>query len=160
MTRVQMTSLVRVDGEFRLVAEVERHDKDCEYLPGAISLAVDGVELFGPELWDDVNWLWPYVVQALHECRESGVGRRHFPDQPITFLAEKAQWSGNVLLTVTTSDRSIHRSVVAPEGELYEVVARAGVEFFRHLRRLCGSDAMGAEEEAIVMSWLGGPSET
>ncbi|GAB3170614.1 hypothetical protein GCM10027059_37340 [Myceligenerans halotolerans] len=151
-----MTSFVRVDGEFRPVSEAERHDGDCEYVPGAISLTVDGVELLGTELWDDVNWLWPFVVQAVRECRDSGSGTRHFPDQPITFKVEKAQWGGNVMLTVTTADRSIHRTAIAPEGEVYETVARAGAEFFKHLRRLCGSDAVSEEEEAATISWLTG----
>ena len=154
MSRVQMASLVRVDGEFTPVSEAGRHDGDCEYVPGAISLIVDGVELLGTDLWDDVNWLWPFIVQALDECRQSGSGTRNFPDQPIAFKAEKAQWGGNVILTVATSDKSIHRTAVAPGDELYEVAARAGVEFFGELRRLCGPDPASAKEEALLGGWL------
>ncbi|MBO3102138.1 hypothetical protein KG102_15675 [Cellulomonas fengjieae] len=115
---------------------------------------MDGVELLGPELWDDVNWLWPFVVQALDECRQSGSGKRYFPDQPVAFTAT-TQWEGNVLLTVTTSDRSIHRSAVAPSDELYDVVARSGIEFFQELRRLCGPDPASEVEEAALRRWLG-----
>jgi hypothetical protein len=68
------------------------------------------------------------VVQALDECRRTGFGRRGFPDQPISFKAELA-WAGNVLVTVTDGE-SINRSAVAPADELYQVVAREGVQFF------------------------------
>lgn len=65
-------------------------------MPGAISLTVDGVELLGPELWDDVNWLWPFVILALDECRRSGAGQRYFPDQPIEFFRELRRLCGDL----------------------------------------------------------------
>lgn len=154
MSRVAVESYVRVDSEFRLIREVERHDGSCDYVPGAISLSVDGVELLGLALWDEINWLWPYVIQALDECRRSGSGKRYFPDQPILFSAETAGWAGHVLLRVTTSSKSIDRSAVAPADELYGVVARAGIDFIEELRRLCGPEPASAKEETALRRWL------
>ncbi|WP_423463948.1 hypothetical protein ACO229_04550 [Promicromonospora sp. MS192] len=154
MSRVEATSYVRADGEFRAIAQASHHDGDCDYVPGAISLKVDGVELLGLDLWDDVNWLWPLVIQALDEFRHSGSGKRYFPDQPIAIIVEAAPWGGNLLLTVTTSDKSIHRTAVAPRDELFETVARAGAHFFRELGRLCGPESAAGQEEAVLRSWV------
>ncbi|MGW6128726.1 hypothetical protein ACWFNE_01740 [Cellulomonas sp. NPDC055163] len=154
MSRVAAESYVRVDGEFRPIREAGRHDNSCLYVPGAISLIVDGVELLGVKLWDDVNLLWPFVVQALDECRRSGSGQRAFPDQPIHVSAETLQRGGDVLVRITTPDRTIDRSAVVPADELYAVVARAGIQFFEELRRLCGPRRYPSQEEAALRRWL------
>lgn len=154
MRRVEVTSYVKVNGEFAAISAAARHDGDCEYVPGAISVVVDGVEVLGLDLWDDINWLWPLVVQVLDECRRAGSGKRYFPDQPIAIVAEMASWGGSTLLTVTTADRSVHRTAVAPSHELFEVIAKAGGEFFRELRRLCGPGSVTTEEEAVLNEWL------
>ncbi|WP_157489044.1 hypothetical protein [Pseudofrankia sp. DC12] len=122
------------------------------YVPGAISLMIDGSEVLGTDLWDDVNWLWPFVVRAFDECRRKGVGRRGFPDQPITFKVEKV-WKGNLLLTVTDG-ALINRVAVASGGELYEAVGRAALDFFDDFQRLCPGGDGGGEEREIAASWL------
>lgn len=152
MSRVLIQSFLRSDDGFEPMKQVQRYGGDCRYVPGAISLVVDGVDLLGVELWDDVNWLWPFVVQALSECRQTGAGRRGFPDQPITFKAEVA-WAGTVLLSVTDGE-DLDRKVVAPADELYDSVARAGLEFFADLQRLCPNNDMGLEEREVLETWL------
>lgn len=156
MSRVQVQSYVRIGEVFQPVNEVERYEGDCRYVPGAIGLVIDGVDVLGVDLWDDVNWLWPFIVQALDDCRRTGSGKRGFPDQPISFRAETA-WAGNTLVSVTDG-ASINRTAVAPDDELYEAVALAGVEFFAELHRLCPDADMGDEEREILESWLAGPT--
>ncbi|MEI8407153.1 MULTISPECIES: hypothetical protein [unclassified Kribbella] len=112
-------------------------------------LIVDGVEVLSLDLWDDVNWLWPYVVQALDDCRRTGTGERYFPDQPILFRAKTVGRRGEVLLSVT--GESITRKVVVPADELFPAVALAGLEFFAELDRLCGAAA--PVERAVLEAW-------
>lgn len=70
MTRAQIRSFVRRDDRaFLDIAETVEHTGERFSLPGAASFTVDGVELFGPDLWDDVNWLWSLMVQVLADCR-------------------------------------------------------------------------------------------
>ncbi|GAB3088590.1 hypothetical protein [Isoptericola nanjingensis] len=156
MKRVQVASFVRVGGEFCLIGRAVRHDGDCEYVPGAIGLAVDGYELLGQDLWDDINWLWPVMVQGLDECRSAGSAKRFFPDQPIAFESKMVGARGEVMLAVRTADRTIDRRAIAPVAELYEAVALAGLEFYENLRRLCGPGAVADEDERIVRGWLEG----
>jgi hypothetical protein len=112
MTRVEVRSYVRIGKDFQPIKEVHRYKGDCQYVRGAISLVIDGIDTLGVDLWDDVNWLWPFIVQALDECRRTGSGKRGFPDQPISFKAETA-WTGHVLVSVTDGG-TIKRTAVAP----------------------------------------------
>jgi hypothetical protein len=153
MTRVQIRSFVRRDdGAFLDIAETVAHTGDCFYLPGAVSFTVDGVELFGLDLGDDVNWLWPLMVQVFADCRRTGSGKRGFPDQPISMTAERA-WSAHTLIRVTNGS-AINRSAVAPDGELFHARAVAGSQFFRELSRLCPDEVMGQQEHEVLASWL------
>lgn len=150
--KVDMRSLVRLaDGSFIDIVEATVVAGDCSYVRGAISLRIDTVELFGPELWDDVNWLWPLLIRALDDCQATGMGRRGFPSQPIAIVAERA-WSGHTRLSVTDGD-AINRSAVATDHDLLSAVTAAGLEFFRELRRLCPHDDTGEEERLIIESW-------
>ena len=151
MSRIRVESYVRSGEDFLPVQKVGRYAGDCMYMPGAISFVVDEVELMGVDLWDDVNWLWPLVIQALDDCRRTGSGKRGFPDQPISFTAEMA-WQGNVLLTVSDGD-SINRTAVARADEVFEAVARAGVDFFGHSQTLCPGSDVGREERAVLDLW-------
>ncbi|MFC8733965.1 hypothetical protein ACFT5B_16055 [Luteimicrobium sp. NPDC057192] len=147
------------DGSFERVEDAHEYHGDSDYVEGAISFVVDGVELFGLELWDDVNWLWPLLVHALDDYRRTGLGQRSFPDQPIYFKAEAMSWKGHTLLTVT--DRGdLNRSAAVPTDDLLREVAKSGAGFFRELGRLVpvAVDAEGfvaPVEEAILSGWLG-----
>ena len=68
------------------------------------------------------------------------------------FKAESA-WAGNLLVSVTDGG-PIKRRVLAPADELYEAVARAGLEFFEELQRLCPGTEFGHEEREILGLWL------
>jgi hypothetical protein len=150
MSSISIESFVRLgDGEFTPIREVRPFAGDCAYVPGAIVLSVDGVAVLSLDLWDDINWLWPYVVQALDDCRRTGTGERYFPDQPILFRAKTAGSRGEVLLSVT--GESLTRKVVVPAHELFPAVAEAGLDFFTELDRLCGAAAPA--EVGILEAW-------
>lgn len=152
MSRVQIQSYVRIGEEFQPIQDVTRYDGGSMYVPGAVSLVVDEVELIGIELWDDINWLWPLIVQAVDDCRTTGTGKRGFPDQPISVKVEAA-WPGHALVSVVSD--SFEHKAVAPEEELYDAVAQAGLVFFAELQRIC-SDYDGDDAEIDVLrSWLG-----
>lgn len=150
MSRVRIQSYVRIGGDFHPIEDVKRYDGDPDYVPGAVSLVVDDVELMGVDLWDDINWLWPLMVQAVDDCRRRGAGKRGFPDQPISFKVEDA-WPGHMLVSVVSD--SFERKAVAPEKEFYDAFASAGLAFFAELQRIC-SDYDGDDAEIDVLrSW-------
>jgi hypothetical protein len=81
---VSIESLLRVSGDrFERISAIERYRGDPRHVEGAILLSVNDVEVLSSDLWDDVNWLWPFVIQAADEARREGAGQTYFPDQPI-----------------------------------------------------------------------------
>lgn len=147
-----MQSYVRIGDEFQPIQNVKRYDGDSMYVPGAVSLVIDEVDLMGTDLWDDINWLWPFIVQAVDDYRKSGFGKRGFPDQPISFKVE-AVWPGHALVSVVSD--SFEHKAVAPDEDLYEAVARAGLTFFSELRRICSEYDAGDAEIDVLRSWVG-----
>ena len=150
MSRVRIQSYVKVGEVFQPIQEIEAFCGDCMYVAGAVSIVIDDVEMMGFDLWDDINWLWPYIAQAVDECRRTGIGKRGFPSQPISFKVETA-WPGQVLVSVASE--SFESRAIAPEDDLYAVVAQAGLTFFAELQRICpGHDNLDAEID-MLRSW-------
>ncbi|WP_139346825.1 hypothetical protein [Sinomonas mesophila] len=111
MNSIRIESYVQVGDTFLPIREISRYGGNREYVPGAISLTIDGIEILGVDLWDDVNWLWPFIVQALDDCRRTGFGSRGFPDQPISFRVKAA--GADQLLVSVTDGESINRKAIA-----------------------------------------------
>ena len=115
-------------------------------------MVIDGVEVFGTDIWDDINWLWPLFVQALEECRQTGAGVRAFPDQPISINVERDRARpSHTLLRVNDGDK-IRRGALAPSVDLYNAVAHAGTTFFEELGRFCAP--VGPEAQSVLERWL------
>lgn len=151
MTTIEIETFIRVAGKFVPVADVTRYQGARNYVEGAISLTIDDTEVFGLDLWDDVNWLWPLVIQAFEDCRNSGLGKRWFPDQPLSIVVEEI-WGGKTRIKVADGTPS-RRSAVAPSAELYTAVGRAANEFFSKLQRLVPGTYYGSYETSIIGRW-------
>lgn len=154
MTGVVVETYLRDGGgAFTPVAEVVRYDGDQRHVPGAIELVVDGQPVLDRELWDDVDWLWPLVVQAVDDGLRTGVGERWFPDQPILVRVER---SGAHRLLLTVTGGPVHRVVSADRAALARAVAAGARDFFGHLERLVpgtGSAPAVVAEVARVDAW-------
>lgn len=145
------TYLRSASGDFVLVADVPDYSGDNRHVSGAINFVVDGQHVLDQELWDDVDWLWPYVVQAIDECVTSGHGERYFPDQPVLFRADRC---GESRLMLKVEGGPIHRVVSADRREVLAAVAAAALDFFAHLERLIpGTYAVVVQEVERIESW-------
>ena len=51
--------------------------------PGAIVIAIDGVEFIGPDLFDEIDTFWPSFLEGVDELRKAGSGRAEWTDQSI-----------------------------------------------------------------------------
>lgn len=149
MSVVTVDTLLRTDdGRFVPIRQVERWTGDCRYVPGAIELTVDDHDVLSTDLWDDVNWLWPLVLQALDECARTGSGERYFPSQPLVFGARRLGRSAQLQLTVAGG--SVGCKAVGSGQSILAGVGAAALSFFDELRRLCpdadDSDAIALAE--------------
>jgi hypothetical protein len=159
---VEVASFVNIsDGVFVPIGLADRHDGTSRHVPGYIRFSIDGVDVLNEVLWDDVDWLWPFVVQAVDECLRTGTGQRGFPSQSIEFQVD-ALPGGRLRFSVFTSagDKQYAKAV----GDRHEVLAalRAGaLTFWRELERISPGATKGTHREmAIVEAWPEGPSPT
>ncbi len=129
---------------FTPIEDVERYDGEPEYVEGAIVMTVDGVPFLAEEDWDDVNWLWPFVVKASQDCERTGHGTVMFPDQPIEFRVERV---GSDRVRLSLSAKDLSRTAVASAPEYYGALAKAGLHFFEHLERLAPGAAESDREQ-------------
>ncbi|AIQ58075.1 hypothetical protein [Paenibacillus borealis] len=67
--------------------EIEKyiHKFDLRYLDGAIVIEWNYKIVMDYNMWDSVNWLWGFLMNALEEYLQVGKGGFLFPDQPIKF---------------------------------------------------------------------------
>jgi len=137
---------------FTPIEDVERFDGDHDYVEGSLCIEVDGVPFLTADYWDDVNWLWPFVVKASRDCEATGHGETMFPDQPIKFSVDRLGNSGRLRLSLTATGLS--ETAVASASEYYEALAGAGLRFFEHLERLAPGAADSDQDEiAALRRW-------
>jgi hypothetical protein len=156
---VRIETFLRIaDGTFVPIGEVDVYAGDPRHMEGAIVMTLDGREVLSLELWDDVDMLWPFVVQALDECLTWGLGERFFPDQPIRFQVERMS---DDQLSVSVSGGRTDNLGTAQRSEFVNAIASAAAEFFRHLERLIpGSDVIVEPEMARIRSWSSADDQT
>ena len=137
---------------FTPIEDVARFEGDPNYVEGALCMDIDGIPLITAEYWDDVNWLWPFVVEASQACEETGHGETLFPDQGIEFRLDRLGDSGRVRASLTSSNDS--RAAVMMASEFYPALAHAGLHFFGHLERLVPAAAdVDGEQIAALRRW-------
>jgi hypothetical protein len=139
------TVLGRPNTGFTPIEDVERYQGEPAYVEGALCIDVDGVPFLAPADWDDVNWLWPFVVKAAQDCEATGHGETMFPDQPVKFSIDRLGRSGRVRLSL--SAEGLSRTAVAGASEFYDALAEAGLHFFEHLERLVPGEADTDQEQ-------------
>lgn len=138
------------------------------YVEGFISMTIDGVEMFGPDLWDDVGALWPMLTNMLDDCRASQVGVTGLMERSIPIRLEQIRgWAGNLLLTVGRPEGDhygveMRRASVAA-ADLYPAIARAYLDTFAHFQRIDVPEevsSVSAEMESHLRSWIDAPGSS
>lgn len=95
---------------------------NLNYVEGAIVIRIGSRQLIGPELWDDVNHLWGFAVDALAEVSRGRDATMWWPDQPIGLLM--APIRDCIQLTIRG------QSICVDKAEFIHAMASAAVEFF------------------------------
>ena len=60
--------------------------EDFNYIPGSIELIVNTTTVLRKDVWDDVNDLWPLLIDALVELLDGKRAETGYPDQPIPIV--------------------------------------------------------------------------
>lgn len=142
MSRAGVWTFIRQDGRFVELSEA-RPVANQDYVEGAIVLQIDGESVLGFDTWDDVNWLWSFLVDAIDDVR---AGRAHslmFPDQPLElkFLPRpgKGSWIRVEVSTSPPRGRSVERE------ELVAAFKEAAIDYFEATPRFAPRNAGEAD---------------
>lgn len=138
------------------------------YVEGFISMTIDGVEMFGPDLWDDVGALWPMLTNMLDDCRESRLGETGLFERAIPIRLEYIRgWPGFLLLTVGRPEGDHYgvkaRRTTVEAADLYPAVARAYLDTFANFRRIDVPEGIGTVSEMMdkhLRSWIETPRDS
>ncbi|MFD7022709.1 hypothetical protein [Promicromonospora sukumoe] len=142
--------------------------KKYGYIEGFISLTIDGAEMFGPELWDDVGLLWRWLTIMLDDCRENGAAESSLVERAIPIRLEGIRgWAGSLLLTVGRPEDDHYgvemRRTSVSAADLYPAVAQAYLDAFTHFRRLetpGDTGRVSEAKEARLRSWIETPRDS
>lgn len=142
--------------------------KRSGYVEGFISMTIDGTEMFGPDLWDDVGMLWPGLTIMLDDCRENRAGKTSLTEWAIPIRLDCIPgWAGFLLLTVGRPDGDHYgvkaRRTSVAAADLYPAVARAYLDTFDNFRRIDVPENIGEVGEMMdnhLRSWIEAPRDS
>lgn len=154
---------------FESVQDMESFtQKRYGYVEGFISMTIDGTEMFGPDLWDDVGMLWPGLTIMLDDCYENRAGKTSLCERAIPISLESIRgWAGFLLLTVGRPEGDHYgveaRRTSVAAADLYPAVARAYLDTFAHFRRIDVPENIGQVsrgKETHLRSWIDAPGDS
>lgn len=133
---VHIRSLLRKkDGSFTPVQAWEGPIGDSEYLEGALELTVNRVPLMTTVMWDYIDELWAYIINALEELVSSESVSAYFPDQPIEFTMKKTS-PGRIHVSIGSRSGKFDNSTQVQEQQFARGLIDGGQEFFLKMMEL------------------------
>ncbi|GAB2545935.1 hypothetical protein [Nocardia heshunensis] len=139
-------------GVFVPVEEADFKPPNPRHVEGAIELEINGVAILDKTLWDDVDQLWAYIVNAICELQVKGAATTSFPDQPIELSFRR---TGGDHVLVTLESRAIpRRTAAADESELIAAIRHAAHGFFSRLGKLLPENRPAYEATLNAMSGI------
>ncbi|MRH89214.1 hypothetical protein GFY24_17460 [Nocardia sp. SYP-A9097] len=131
------------DGAFVPLGEVDFAPSNPRHVEGAIDLKINGVTILDKTLWDDVDQLWAYIVDAIRDLRTNGESDTSFPDQPID-LSFRRTGGGRVLVTLESGTIK-QRKVSVDESELTVALCGAADAFLARLSEILPMNRLAYE---------------
>ena len=121
---------------------------DADYVAGALIVTLDGTVILDESLWDDINWLWPLIVNGLPDLLDGKDVMTRFPDQPISFSVTHVdrEW---LRLQVCCGEHDYARKKLRKRDYLREMT-RAGIDFFTRFDAIAPRDYSAAHYLPIL----------
>ncbi|GLU47147.1 hypothetical protein [Nocardiopsis ansamitocini] len=143
-------------GEFVDIFSPEAHGEGRAYPEGAIELVLSGKAVLTTDLWDDIEFLWWYLVDMVAQFFAHGSGRMDFPDQPLTATLTRRR--GDWLLFEVTAwrGREVITSSSVREKELVGLLATEGAKTLRRLTELNPANTVNNERALARLFALAG----
>lgn len=108
---------------------------DTDYIDGAISLNINGVEIISTDMWDYVDELWGYIVKGVVKLAKKEASTTYFPDQPIKLSFEhlygeviKLSVECEGVTSAVLNQRELHDSLREHLYKVFEVMKKLAPE--------------------------------
>ena len=144
---MQIESYIKTNKVFVPVDEFCAPLADPEHIEGAIVLTINDVELITQEMWDYVDQLWEYLVDAVLGAAEGREVTFFFPDQPIE-VKVRPVWNGRGI-DLEVRRRAVWRRTSTSMQEFTSRLCDAGEKFFRKMRQANPSNK-NADEQVLA----------
>ncbi len=118
---------------FTPIDEYDGKIADIDYIEGAIEIRTGNTYLVRKDVWDDVNFLWAYLLHGIQDLAE---GKKKsttlFPDQPIELSIERIN-TNQIKLSVSHPKPTI---IVCSESDFFSVIIPAADTFISNIIRI------------------------
>lgn len=139
MSTIEVATFAKVGERFVPIEQFEGALDDPEYFEGAIEFYVDGQMISSITYWDDVNYLWDFLVQGVEKLADRQAWDTCWPSQPIRLAFMPVPMNDLVRIERTgTSDPDAR--VLVERTELMKALLSGAAEFFDVYDRLGGSN--------------------
>lgn len=125
---------VKSGDAFVLISTFDGDVPDPRYVEGAIELTINGKKLLGLDMWDHVDQLWSYLVDAASSLAAGEEAGTYLPDQPIRVTLTPIGHTPLVGVQVKCGAETF--SATAPSNELVNALAEGAQYFFRRMLEL------------------------
>ena len=112
------------------------NDLDIDYLDGAITIYYQGHYIIDFALWDEVDTLWAYLMNAIEELLKNGKSHTYFPDQPIR-IDLRVEGKGMIRLVIGKGE---HGDYLLPREILLNSLINGAEHCFLMIKKLLKTD--------------------
>lgn len=127
--------LRKEDGEFLPIQSWIDPIPDHDYLEGALKLIINGTPIMTLTMWDYIDELWAYIINALQKFTLDDSVHIYFPDQPIK-LDMKRTPPNMILVSISSRSGKFDNSAWTHEGNFVHQLLDAGEKFFTKMNKL------------------------
>ncbi|EQA72841.1 hypothetical protein [Leptospira noguchii] len=149
---INIKTYLRIDDDYIPIEEFFGKIEDIEdiqYTTGSVELTINYVKIIEKTLWDNVNHLWPYIINAIEELlvEDQKEAKLSYPDQPITLRFGKTNHSGRIFVEFSYPKL---RRVETSASEFYEAILNAAEKYFSKMLTIVDEpDANGCNQEYL-----------
>ncbi|OOV42818.1 hypothetical protein B1J93_08920 [Leptospira kirschneri serovar Pomona] len=128
-------------GLFKSLKTFSDRPANIDHIEGSIELQIDGVTVISREIWDDLNDLWPYLVNAMEDLIIEGKEevKLSYPDQPIYLYFRKKRGITNRVQIEFSYPETIKYEALLDD--LYAAIIGSAEIFFNRMLVLLNSSA-------------------
>jgi hypothetical protein len=128
---IEIKSFLRKDGAFYSLNE-NLTVEDPNYIEGAITINIYGIDLLTKSYWDYIDQLWCYISDCVIDISNNINTYFYFPDQPLKVEFENLA-DNKIKITLTTDDLV---NVVVNKKELINSLIYGASEFFNIMKKI------------------------